>query len=158
MHRSDAPRAQEVAMTQDWIINDERTYRCTASMKRNGGRWMPGQGWVFTSESDCANALTELYRVTRATPNQRACLWRMIADGTAHVSWDMNLDELEAWWAEELEDREAGRLISLGAQARRMLGLHPLEDLPEPVGDDHFDTSTFERQAQERRDRVRGAA
>jgi hypothetical protein len=145
-------------MTQDWIIDDKRTYRCTAAMRQNGGRWVPGQGWVFSGEAEHANALAVLYRVTRATPNQRACLWRMIADGTAHLSWEMNLDDLDPWWAEELDEHEAGRLISLGAQARGVLGVHPLEDLPEPVGDDHFDTSVFERKAQERRDRVRRAA
>lgn len=73
-------------------------------------------------------------------------------------AWEIDLDALDPWWLEELDSNDARRLIALGAQARRVLGIHPLEDLPKEVGDDRFDTSAFERQAQARRARVRSAA
>jgi len=53
---------------------------------------------------------------------------------------------------------EARQLIAEGAKARRVLGIHPLEDLPKEGGDDRFDTGAFEREAQARRARVRSAA
>ena len=52
----------------------------------------------------------------------------------------------------------AARLIAAGKAARRVLGRHPLYDLPAQVGDDRFDTSAFEAMAEARRDRVRRAA
>jgi hypothetical protein len=115
-------------------------------------------GWLFREEADHANALAEFYRATRATHNQREQLLNMIADGTAMLAWEIDLDALDPWWLDELEDREAQRLIGLGAQAQRVLGHHPLEDLPEEIGDDRFDTSAFEREAEARRARVRSAA
>jgi hypothetical protein len=96
--------------------------------------------------------------VTRATHDQCARLLRMIADGTAMLAWEIDLDELDPWWLEELEDREAQRLISLGIAARRVLGIHPLEDLPAEIGDDRFDTSAFELEAEARRARLRSVA
>jgi hypothetical protein len=146
-------------MTEQWTIRDERTKFCVRAMRACGGAWM-GQpvGWLFRDETDHANALAELYGATRATHNQCERLLSMIADGTAILAWEIDLDMLDPWWLEELEDREAQRLIGLGAQARRVLGRHPLEDLPEEVGDDRFDTSAFEREAEARRARVRSAA
>jgi hypothetical protein len=146
-------------MAEQWTIRDERTTFCVRAMRACGGAWM-GQsvGWLFREEDDHANALMELYRATRATPNQREQLLSMIADGTAILAWESDLDALDPCWLEELDCDEARRLIGLGAQARRVLGRHPLEDLPEEVGDDRFDTSAFEREAEARRARVRSAA
>ena len=146
-------------MIEQWTIRDERTKFCVRAMRACGGAWVGGEvGWIFPSEADHANALAEFYRATRATHDQCERLLRMIVDGTAILSWEIDLDALDPWWLEELEDREAQRLIGLGVQARRVLGRHPLEDLPEEVGDDRFDTSAFEREAEARRARVRSAA
>jgi hypothetical protein len=141
-------------MIEQWTIRDERTKFCVRAMRACGGAWMGESiGWLFREEADHANALIELYRATRATHNQREKLLSMIADGTAMLAWEIDLDALDPWWLEELDGDEAGRLIGRGAQARRVLGRHPLEDLPEEVGDDRFDTSTFEREAEARRAR-----
>jgi hypothetical protein len=146
-------------MTQQWTIRDERTKFCVHAMRACGGAWIGGSvGWLFREEADHANALVELYRATRASHDQRERLLSMIADGTAALSWEMDLDALEPDWLEELGSDEARRLIGLGTQARRVLGRHPLEDLPEEVGDDRFDTSAFEDMAEARRARVRSAA
>jgi hypothetical protein len=146
-------------MTKQWAIRDERTKFCIHAMRTCGGAWMGRSvGWLFREEADHANALVELYRATRATHDQYETLLRMIADGTAILAWEIDLDALDPWWLEKLDSDEARRLIGLGAQARRVLGRHPLEDLPEEVGDDRFDTSVFEREAEARRARVRSAA
>jgi hypothetical protein len=126
-------------------------------MRECGGAWV-GDGWLFRTGGDHANALAELYRATRATHNQCATIWRMIAEGTAKLAWEIDLDALDPWWLDEMDRNEAHRLIGQGVQARRVLGRHPLEDLPEEVGDDRFDTGAFEREAQARRARVRSAA
>jgi hypothetical protein len=150
---------QEVTMAEQWTIGDKRTKFCAQAMHACGGAWVGGDiGWLFRSEAEHANALAELYRVTRATHNQRATIWRMIADGTARHAWEIDLDELDPWWLEEMDSDEACRLIGLGAQARRVLGRHPLEDLPEEVSDDRFDTSAFELEVEARRARVRSVA
>jgi hypothetical protein len=159
MHRSDAAQPQEATMIEQWAIRDERTKFCVHAMRACGGTWMERPvGWLFREEADHANALVELYGSTRATHDQHETLLRMIADGTAILAWEIDLDALDPWWIEELDCDEARRLIGLGAQARRVLGRHPLEDLPEEVGDDRFDTSVFEREAEARRARVRSAA
>ena len=146
-------------MIEQLTIRDERTKFCINAMRACGGAWM-GQpvGWLFREEADHANALVELYRATRATHNQREGLLSMIADGTALLAWEIDLGALDPWWLEELDSDEARRLIVLGAQARHVLGRHPLEDVPEEVGDDRFDTSVFEREAEARRTRVRSVA
>src|SRR3981081_1999432 len=105
-------------MIRQFVIHDERTRFCVRAMRAHGGSWVPGEGWVFRSESDHANALVELYGATRATPKQRGCLTRMIVDGTARNAWGIDIEELDPWWLEELEDREAGRLIAAGIAAR----------------------------------------
>jgi hypothetical protein len=146
-------------MTEEWTIRDERTKFCIYAMRACGGTWVGGScGWLFRTEAEHGNAMAELYRASRATHTQRATLWRMIADGTAKLAWEIDLDAIEPWWLEELDSDEARQLIALGAQARRVLGIHPLEDLPKEGGDDRFDTSAFEREAQARRARVRRAA
>jgi hypothetical protein len=76
-------------------------------------------GWLFREETDYANAMMELYRASRATHDQCAKLLRMIVDGTARIAWEIDLDDLDPWWFEELDSDEACRLIGLGAQARR---------------------------------------
>jgi hypothetical protein len=143
----------------EYTINDERTRFCAPRMRINGGDWIGRErGWVFRSASDCANALAELYRATRASLDQRDQLAEMIADGTAALAWEMNLDAIGPEWARSLDSREAARLIAAGKAVRRVLGRHPLDDLPAQVGDDRFDTSAFEAMAQARRERVRRAA
>jgi hypothetical protein len=145
-------------MNQQWTIADERTRFCVQAMRAHSGEWVSSSiGWVFRSEADHANALADLYRATRATCGQRERLMRMVVDGTARAAWGIDLDELDPWWLEVMEDREAQRLIALGTQARRVLGVHPLEDMPEEVGDDRFDASEFEARAEAQRARVRRA-
>ena len=102
-------------MTQQWTIRDERTKLCVHAMRACGGAWIGGTvGWLFREEADHANARVELYRATRASNDQRERLTGdMIADGTAALSWEMDLDALDPQWLEELESDEARRLIGL---------------------------------------------
>ena len=146
-------------MAQEWTIRDERTKYCYHAMRACRGAWVGGTvGWIFRDAGDYANALAEFYRATRATLDQRDQLAEMIIDGTAALAWEIELDALAPDWARHLEGREAARLIAAGRSARRVLGRHPLEDLPADIDDGCFDTSVFERACEARRERLRRVA
>ena len=140
-----------------WVIDDAATRFCTSEMRAHHGYWDAELClWVFASEQDAANALSVLYRKTRATLAQREAITAMLADGTGQVAW--GIDRLPAAWVSQLDRQEASRLIGQGTEARRVLGRHPLEDQPEPVADQHFDMAAFERGIEAARARKRLAS
>ncbi len=58
----------------------------------------------------------------------------------------------------QLSRDEASRLLSAGYTVRRLLGTHPLEDVPAEVSSDVFDASPFEARARRGSRRGRSAA
>jgi hypothetical protein len=141
-------------MSDLYTIKDERTVYCRAAMKTNGGVWNPvTREWMFQDPSDHANAVAELYRVTRPSIAMREALQTMIADGTGALAWGFDPVE-QSTSIDDLDRNEASKLLAAGYAVRRVLGVHPLEDAPK--GDDEpaaFDTSEFETREQARRRR-----
>jgi hypothetical protein len=81
-------------MAELYTIKDERTIYCRVAMKANGGEWNPVTStWMFGTASDHANALCELYRVTRLSTAMRDALLSMIADGTGALAWGFRSGE-----------------------------------------------------------------
>lgn len=82
---------------------------------------------MFASAIDHANALCELYTATRASIAMREALGDMILDGTAAAAWviDPLTDTLDV---DTLKFAHAQKLLAAGYAARRVLGIHPLED------------------------------
>ena len=139
-----------------WVIDDASTRFCANEMRAHNGYWNAELYlWVFASEQDAANALSVLYRKTRATLAQRETITTMLADGTGRVAW--GIDSLPAAWVSQLDRQEASRLIGQGIEARRVLGCHPLEDQPEKVTEERFDMAAFERGIEACRARMRRA-
>jgi hypothetical protein len=146
-------------MSDLYTIKDERTVYCRATMKTNGGVWNPvTREWMFQDPSDHANAVAELYRVTRPSVAMREALQAMIADGTAALAWGFDPVE-QSTSIDDLDRNEASKLLAAGYAVRRVLGVHPLEDVLK--GDDEpaaFDASEFETRERARRRRRRPGA
>jgi hypothetical protein len=143
-------------MSDLYTIKDERTVYCRAAMKANDGVWNPvTREWMFQDQNDHANAAAELYRVTRPSAAMREALQAMIADGTAALAWGFDPAE-QSTSIDDLDRNEASKLLAAGYAVRRVLGVHPLDDVPK--GDDEpavFDASEFEARQRARRRRRR---
>jgi hypothetical protein len=112
-----------------YTINDSDTKFCAAAMRQCGGRWNGVRSvWMFGSIADAADAALELYRATRATIGMREELQSMIDDSTAVAAW--NYDETSPFDLDALSFAEAKAMVAAGRQVRRLLGVHPLEDVP----------------------------
>jgi len=61
-------------------------------------------------------------------------------------AWDFDPSVTLSDFAQFSRD-EASRLLSAGYTVRRLLGTHPLEDVPADVASDIFDASAFEERA-----------
>ena len=146
-------------MSQLHTIKDERTVYCRAAMKTNGGEWNPvTREWIFRDASDHANAAAELYRVTRLTIGMREALQAMVTDGTGALAWGFDPAE-KPLAINELDRSEASKLLAAGYAVRRVLGVHPLDDIEQPSDEPAaFDSSEFEAREQARRRRRRNAA
>ena len=138
-------------MTQLFMIDDPRTLYCKARMSAHRGVWNPvTKLWMFGNVDDCANALCELYHATRASIAMRETLHEMIVDGTCVAAWnfDPTSDVLDV---DALEYAEAQRLLAAGYAARRVLGIHPLEDreADRTSEDDELQSAAFDERARE---------
>jgi hypothetical protein len=134
-------------MTTIHTISDERTKFCRKAMKAHGGVWNPvTSAWMFTNAADHANAICELYRATRPSAAQLETLLAMATDGTGAQAWDFDPSVHVPDFTTFSRD-EASRLLSAGYTVRRLLGTHPLEDVPADVPSDVFDASPFEERA-----------
>ncbi len=145
-------------MTTLYTISDDRTKFCRKAMKANDGVWNPvTSAWMFTKAGDHANATCELYRATRPSAAQLEALLSMAVDGTGAQAWDFDptvtLPDIT-----QFSRDEASRLLSAGYTVRRLLGTHPLEDVPTDVVSDIFDASEFEERARRGSRRRRSAA
>jgi hypothetical protein len=148
----------ESAMSQLYTIKDERTVYCRAAMKTNR-EWNPvTREWIFHDASNHANAAAELYRVTRPTIGMREALQAMVTDGTGALAWGFDPAE-KPLAIDELDRSEASKLLAAGYAVRRVLGVHPLDDVEQPSDEPAtFDSSEFEAREQARRRRRRNAA
>ncbi|MBV9719240.1 MAG: hypothetical protein JOZ77_07965 [Candidatus Eremiobacteraeota bacterium] len=146
-------------MSNLYTIKDERTVYCRAAMKANGGVWNPvTREWIFHDGNDHANAVAELYHVTRPTVGMREALQAMVADGTGALAWGIDPAE-KPLLIDELDRSEASKLLGAGYAVRRVLGVHPLDDVEQPGEDPAtFDASEFEAREQARGRRRRNAA
>lgn len=146
-------------MSQLYSIKDERTVYCRAAMKSNGGEWNPvTREWIFHGADDHANAAAELYRVTRPTVGMREALQAMITDGTGALAWGFDPAE-KPLLVDQIARSEASKLLAAGYAVRRVLGVHPLDDVERPSDEPAtFDASDFEAREQLRRRRRRNAA
>ena len=138
-------------MTQLFTIGDPRTLYYKARMSAHRGVWNPVTNlWMFGNVDDCANALCELYHATRASIAMRETLHEMIVDGTCVAAWnfDPTSDVLDV---DALEYAEAQRLLAAGYAARRVLGIHPLEDreADRTSEDDELQSAAFDERARE---------
>jgi len=136
-------------MAQLYTIDDPRTLYCKARMIAHRGVWNPvTKLWMFGNFDDCANALCELYKATRASIAMRETLHEMIADGTCAAAW--NFDPTSGVLdVDALEFAEAQRLLAAGYAARRVLGIHPLEDreADRTSDDDELQSAAFDDRA-----------
>ena len=81
----------------------------------------------------------------------------MALDGTGAQAWDFDPSVTLPDFAQFSRD-DASQLLSAGYTVRRLLGTHPLEDIPEDVPSDIFDASAFEESARRDSRRRNGAA
>jgi hypothetical protein len=136
-------------MGQIFSIEDNRTIYCTPRMRAHNGAWNPvTQAWMFATAGDHANAACELYNATRASLAMRETLHEMLVDGTAVAAW--NFDPLtQTIDVDALERAEAQKLLAAGYAARRILGVHPLEDRPvdRASEDDELRNAAFDERA-----------
>ena len=117
-------------MTQLFTIGDPRTLYCKARMSAHRGVWNPvTKLWMFGNVDDCANALCELYHATRASIAMRETLYEVLVDGTAAAAWNFD-PRTQTIDVDALEYADAQKLLAAGYAARRVLGVHPLEDRP----------------------------
>ena len=146
-------------MSQLHTIKDERTVYCRTAIKTNGGEWNPvTREWIFRDASDHANAAAELYRVTRPTIGMREALQAMVTDGTGALAWGFDPAE-KPLAIDEVDRSQASKLLAAGYAVRRVLGVHPLDDVEQPSDEPAtFDSSEFEAREQARRRRRRNAA
>ncbi|MBC5803380.1 MAG: hypothetical protein GIX03_10390 [Candidatus Eremiobacteraeota bacterium] len=145
-------------MTTLYSISDDRTKFCRKGMKAHGGVWNPiTSAWMFTNAGDHGNAVCELYGTTRPSAAQIEALLAMATDGTGAQAWDFDPSVTVPDFTALSRD-EASRLLSAGYTVRRMLGTHPLEDVPAQVPSDVFDAAPFEERARRGSRRGRSAA
>lgn len=145
-------------MTTLYTISDDRTKFCRKAMKASNGVWNPvTSAWMFTNAGDHANAMCELYGATRPSPAQLEALLAMTVDGTGAQAWDFDPSVATGDFTRLSRD-EASRLLSAGYAVRRLLGKHPLEDVPAEVPSDVFDASPFEESARRASRRRHNAA
>ena len=115
-------------MGQIFTIEDNRTIYCKPQMRASGGVWNPvTQAWMFGNAEDHEAGLYELYKATRATSAMRETLSEMLIDGTAVAAWNYD-PQTQLLDVDALEYAEAQKLLAAGYAARRVLGVHPLED------------------------------
>ncbi len=134
-------------MTTLYTISDDRTKFCRKAMKAHGGVWNPvTSAWMFTNAGNHGNAACELYQTTRPSAAQLETLLAMAVDGTGTQAWDFDPSVTIPDFTQLSRD-EASRLLSAGYTVRRLLGTHPLEDVPADVPTDVFDASPFEERA-----------
>lgn len=139
-------------MSDLYTIKDERTVYCRAAMKANGGHWNAvTQAWMFADPNDHANAAAELYRVTRPSAAMREALEAMVADGTGAQAWGFDPAE-QPLSIDALDRVEASKLLAAGYAVRRVLGVHPLDDV-EPASDDLVGASPLDRRTRRPRRR-----
>jgi len=144
-------------MTTLYTISDDRTKFCRKAMKANNGIWNPvTNAWMFTNASDHANAMCELYRTTRPSAAQLETLLAMAVDGTGSQAWDFDPSVTITDFTQLSRD-EASRLLSAGYTVRRLLGIHPVEDVPADAKSDAFDASDFETRIERSRRAQRSA-
>ena len=118
-----------------YTLTDPETRFIAAAMRRCGGRWNGVRNvWMFGSVADAADAALELHRATRATLAMREELQSMIDDSTAVAAW--NYDETQPIDLDVLSFAQAKAMLAAGRQVRRVLGVHPLEDLPPTSSED----------------------
>jgi hypothetical protein len=89
----------------------------------------------------------------------RETLREMILDGTAVVAW--KFDPLtQTIDVDALEYAEAQKMLGAGYAARRVLGIHPLEDRPEDLvtEDDDLREAAFDASARAKTSRSRRCA
>lgn len=140
------------------MIKDERTIYCRAAMKAHSGQWNPiTTEWMFSDANDHANALCELYRVTRPSMAMREALQAMISDGTGALAWGFDPAE-QPLPLDDLDRAEASRLLAAGYAVRRVLGVHRLDDTERRPEEGVFDASAFETRTRGRQRRRRSAA
>ncbi len=144
-------------MAQLHTIDDARTLYCKARMIAHRGVWNPvTKLWMFGNADDCANALCELHKATRASIAMRETLHEMIADGTCVAAWNFDpaSDVLDV---DALEYAETQRLLAAGYAARRVLGIHPLEDREADLtsDDDELQSAAFGERARASSTRAR---
>ena len=143
---------KEIAtMGHIFSIEDSRTIYCKPRMRAHNGAWNPvTQAWMFGTAGNHANASCELYNATRASIAMRETLHEMIVDGTCVAAWnfDPTSDVLDV---DALEYAEAQRLLAAGYAARRVLGIHPLEDreADRTSEDDELQSAAFDERARE---------
>jgi len=139
-------------MSELYTIKDERTVYCRVAMKANGGEWNPVTStWMFRDGSEHANALVELYRVTRPSVAMREALQAMITDGTGALAWGFDPAE-KPLAIDEIDRTEASNLIAAGYAVRRVLGVHSLDDAEQTQDDTTaIDVAKFEARANRRR-------
>jgi hypothetical protein len=148
----------KIEMSDLHMIKDERTIYCRAAMKAHGGQWNPiTTEWMFNDANDHANALCELYRVTRPSITMREALQAMISDGTGAMAWGFDPAE-QPMALDDLDRTEASRLLAAGYAVRRVLGVHPLDDAEQSPEEAVFDASAFETRARGRQLRRHSAA
>jgi hypothetical protein len=143
-----------------YTVNDPDTKFATKAMVACGGAWNPVRKvWMFASIANAADAALELYRVTRATIPMLEELRSMLADGTAVAAWEY--DETQPLDLEALSFGEAKAMVAAGRQVRRLLGVHPLEDVssrdevvsPQDEATSELCEQQFEQRAQHSRGR-----
>ena len=140
-------------MSELFTIKDERTVYCRVAIKAHGGQWNAvTQSWMFSDPGDHANAAAQLYRVTRPSQAMDEALQAMAADGTGALAWGFDPAE-QPLSIDELDRAEASRLLAAGYAVRRVLGVHPLDDVIEPTDESVFDASSFDERRGRRRRR-----
>ncbi|HEY1655268.1 MAG TPA: hypothetical protein VGF86_09160 [Candidatus Tumulicola sp.] len=140
-----------------YTICDDHTKFCRTAMKASNGIWNPvTKAWMFNDAADHANALCDLYRTTRPSVAQIEALTAMAVDGTGSQAWDLDPAVVDPDFASISRD-EASRLLSAGYAVRRLLGTHPLEDIPADISSGVFDTSEFEERVERSGRRRRSA-
>lgn len=81
----------------------------------------------------------------------------MAVDGTGTHAWDFDPTVTLPDFTQFSRD-EPSRLLSAAYSVRRLLGTHPLEDVPKDVVSDSFDASEYEERVRRGSRRRRSAA
>jgi len=83
----------------------------------------------------------------------------LVTDGTGALAWGFDPAE-KPLAIDDLDRTEASKLLAAGYAVRRVLGVHPLDDVEQPDNEEPaaFDASEFEAREQARRRRRRNAA